>query len=87
MIDLRKSIFKNDLYSNVSPMRRNLQISYLEYLLSILSESSNYDNLSKSSAYYNVEWLNKNLDNSIGNLSTRQHRDYLLYMIEEFKNN
>ena len=36
--------------------------------------------------YYNVDWLYKNLDNSLGNLSTRQHRDYLLYMINEFKN-
>ena len=87
MIDLRNSIFKTDLYSNVSPMRRNLQITYLKYLLNILSETSSYDNLSKSSAYYNVDWLYKNLDNSLGNLSTRQHRDYLLYMISEFKNN
>ena len=87
MIDLRNAIFKTDLYSNVSTMRRNLQITYLKYLLNILSETSSYDNLSKSSAYYNVDWLYKNLDNSLGNLSTRQHRDYLLYMISEFKNN
>ena len=85
MIDLRKAIFEQDMYGNVSDIRKNLQISYLEKLLSIVSESSIYSKLSKSSAYYNVNWIFENLDVNTGDLSSRQHKEYLLYMIEAFK--
>ena len=85
MIDLRKAIFMQDMFSSVSKIRQNIQVSYLNQLLNISSKSSKYDNLSKSAAFYNLNWLQDNLDPSTGDLSSRQHKKYLLYLIENFK--
>ena len=81
MIDLRKSIFQSDMNDDVTTVRQNLQISYVNRLLSILAPKSYYDNISKSSAYYNLNWLKNNLNKNIGNLASRQHKDYLSYLI------
>ena len=81
MIDLRNSIFSSDIDKNVSTIRQNIQVSYVNRLLSIVNPKSSYDNLAKTSAYYNLNWLKDNLDNKIGNLQTRQHKDYILYLI------
>ena len=87
MIDLRNSIFKDDLNSNISSVRQNLQTTYLNRLLSIVKLKSSYDNLSKSSAYYNIDWLKNNLNISTGDLQTRQHKKYMLYLISSLDNN
>ena len=81
MIDLRKSIFDSDLNSNISTVRQNLQTTYVNRLLNII-KSSSYDNHSKTSAYYNLNWLKDNLDITTANLQSRQHKEYLLYLIE-----
>ena len=86
MIDLRNSIFEDDIDKNVSTIRQNLQVSYVNRLLSIVNVKSGFDNLSKTSAYYNLNWLKDNLNNNIGNLQTRQHKDYLLYLIDSLDN-
>ena len=89
MIDLRKSIFQSDMNGDVTTVRQNLQISYINKLLSIVGPKSKYDNISKTAAYYNLNWLAKNIDNNSGDLSSRQHKDYLLYLIRnrlEIKN-
>ena len=86
MIDLRKAIFMKDMYGSVSILRQNIQIAYLEKLLSIVSDNTSYDNLSQSSAYYNIEWLQSNLDKRTGDLSSRQHKEYLLYLISKLEN-
>ena len=86
MIDLRNSIFESDMDKNVSTIRQNLQVSYVNRLLSIVNPKSSYDNFAKTSAFYNLNWLKDNLDNTIGNLQTRQHKDYLLYLIESLDN-
>ena len=83
MIDLRKAIFMKDMYSSVSQLRQNLQIYYLEKLLNIVSDNSRYDNLAQSSSYYNIDWLKDNLDVNTGDLSSRQHKEYLLYLISK----
>ena len=82
MIDLRNSIFASDIDKNVSTIRQNIQVSYVNRLLSIVNPKSSYDNLAKTSAYYNLNWLKDNLDSNIGNLQTRQHKDYILYLID-----
>ncbi len=82
LIDLRKAIFEEDMYSDVSTIRQNLQISYVNRLLSIIDSDSNYDNIAKSSTYYNLDWLNSNLPINQGNLSTRQHKTYLSFIIK-----
>ena len=87
MIDLRNSIFLSDMNNNVSTIRQNLQISYVNRLLSIIDVKSKYDNLSKSSAYYNLNWLRSNLDTNKGNLQTRQHKQYIFHLIDTLENN
>ena len=86
MIDLRNSIFEEDFNMNVSTIRQNLQVSYVNRLLSIVNSKSSFDNLSKTSAFYNLNWLKDNLDNKIGNLQTRQHKEYLFYLIDSLDN-
>ena len=86
MIDLRNSIFASDIDKNVSTIRQNIQVSYVNRLLSIINPKSSYDNLAKTSAYYNLSWLKDNLDSKIGNLQTRQHKDYLLFLIDSLEN-
>ena len=81
MIDLRKSIFESDMNGNITTVRQNLQTSYVNRLLSIVGSKSFYDNISKTSAYYNLNWLKNNLNKNIGDLASRQHKDYLLYLI------
>ena len=85
MIDLRNSIFASDIDKNVSTIRQNIQVSYVNRLLSIVNPKSSYDNLAKTSAYYNLKWLKDNLDSKIGNLQTRQHKDYILYLIDSLE--
>ena len=85
MIDLRNSIFASDIDKNVSTIRQNIQVSYVNRLLSIVNPKSSYDNLAKTSAYYNLNWLKDNLDSNIGNLQTRQHKDYILYLIDSLE--
>ena len=82
MIDLRKSIFESDMNGDVSSVRQYLQTSYVEKLLSIIDDKSQYDLISKSKVYYNLNWLRNNLNVKSGNLNSRQHKDYLVYLID-----
>ena len=86
MIDLRKSIFEKDFNINISTVRQNIQITYVNRLLSIVKSKSSYDNHSKTSAYYNLNWLKENINKNTGDLQTRQHKTYLLYLIESIEN-
>ena len=83
MIDLRNSIFQSDINSNVTSVRQNLQISYVNRLLSIVEAKSSYDNISKTSAYYNLNWLKNNLNKNTGDLSSRQHKSYIVFLINK----
>ena len=82
MIDLRKSVFESDMSKDISLIRQNLQISFVKRLISIISKNSRYDNIAKSSTYYNLDWLQKNINTKSGNLSTKQHKNYLVYLID-----
>ena len=86
MIDLRNSIFSSDMNSNISSVRQNLQISYIKRLINIIKPTTRYDNISQSAAYYNINWLKKNINTRTGNLSSRQHKEYLLYLIDSIEN-
>jgi len=81
MIDLRNSIFKDDINSNITTIRQNLQISYVKKLVSIIDEKSSYDNISQSSAYYNIDWIKNNLNLNTGDLSSRQHKNYIKFLL------
>jgi hypothetical protein len=86
MIDLRNAIFESDLNKNISTIRQNLQTSYVNRLISIIKSKASFDNHSKTSAYYNLNWLKENIKTDNGNLQTRQHKSYLLYLIESIEN-
>jgi len=86
MIDLRNAIFESDLNKNISTIRQNLQTSYVNRLISIIKSKASFDNHSKTSAYYNLNWLKENIKADNGNLQTRQHKSYLLYLIESIEN-
>ena len=83
MTDLRNSIFKSDLNSNVSSIRQYLQISYVLRLIDIIDSKSKYDLISRSKAHYNLIWLKDNLKNKRGNKSTQQHREYIINIISK----
>lgn len=85
MIDLRNSIFQDDINTNISITRQNLQLNYINKLLNIIDPKSKFDNISKSSAYYNMNWIKSNLDVNSGNLSTKQHKQYLVFLIESIQ--
>ena len=87
MIDLRNSLFKDDFNSNISTIRQNIQISYVNRLIGIIGNKSKYDNVSKSIAYYNLNWLKNNINTSSANLSSRQHKQYIIYLINQLENN
>ena len=87
MIDLRKSIFQSDMYGDVSTVRQNLQITYINRLLSIVGPKSRYDNISKTTAHYNLNWLKNNININTGDLASRQHKGYILHIINEELNN
>jgi len=80
--DLNTVIFKQDINSSVNYNRQNLQIFYVEKLLYIMKNSM-YNNISKSAAYANLDWLYKNLNVKIGNNSSIRHRKYLIYLIND----
>ena len=86
MIDLRNSLFKDDFNSNISTIRQNIQISYVNRLIGIIGNKSKYDNVSRSAAYYNLNWLKNNINTSIANLSSRQHKQYIIYLINQIEN-
>tara|TARA_B100001287_G_scaffold49749_1_gene38797 strand:- start:72 stop:2615 length:2544 start_codon:yes stop_codon:yes gene_type:complete len=83
MTDLRNSIFKSDLNSNVSSIRQYLQITYVLRLIDIIDSKSKYDLISRSKAHYNLVWLKDNLRNKRGNKSTQQHREYIINIISK----
>ena len=87
MVDLRKSIFQSDMYGDVSTVRQNLQITYINRLLSIVGPKSRYDNISKTTAHYNLNWLRNNININTGDLASRQHKGYILHIINYELNN
>ena len=68
---------------NITTVRQNLQINYVNRLLSIVDSKSKYDNLSKSSAYYNLNWIKNNLTTNQGDLQTKQHKNYIVFLINK----
>ena len=81
MIDLRKSIFNENNSNEISTINQNLQILYVKRLVDIVNDKINYDNISKSSSYYNLNWLKSNLNTNTSNFTNKQHNKYLLHLI------
>jgi hypothetical protein len=51
-----------------------------------IMDNSMYNNIAKSSAYANLDWIYNNMDINTGDEASRKHRKYLLYLINELYN-
>tara|TARA_B110000438_G_scaffold65133_1_gene65724 strand:+ start:2654 stop:5197 length:2544 start_codon:yes stop_codon:yes gene_type:complete len=86
MIDLTSACFSSDAGSNVNSMRRNLQAEYTQRMIQIVLSkgSGNYDHLSISAAYENLNKIKKYVSRLHGvDEPTKAHRKYLAYRIQE----
>lgn len=83
--DLTKAIFDADIAGNVNTFRQNLQINYVQSLISIagIKTQSRHDEISKARATAQLLDLEKKLKAAAGgDKDTRDHRTYLLTLIE-----
>jgi Met-zincin/Domain of unknown function (DUF5117) len=83
MTDLNAAIFKADIYGNVNSFRQNLQISYTNMLIDMLTgkQNSRYTNNAKSMALYNLKQI-KNMAALNGDISSKAHKQHLRTLID-----
>jgi hypothetical protein len=83
MTDLNSSIFKADIFGNVNSFRQNLQLSYTNMLIDMLTgkQSSRYTNNAKSMALYNLKQI-RNMAAPSGNVSSKAHKQHLRALID-----
>ena len=84
MDDLTKSIFLPDINGTVNTFRQNLQIEYVNMLKGTLvgNTASRYNNLAKSAALYNLNYIRGRAAAASGDLSTRAHKEHLKVLID-----
>lgn len=83
--DLTKAIFDEDMNGNVNSFRQVLQINYVERLISIAGHktASKHDEISRARATAQLLDLQKKLKAAAaGDKDTRDHRTYLLTLID-----
>ena len=81
--DLTTAVFEADLRANVNTFRQNLQIQYVNRLISIIG-SDNHDHISKSAALYNLQNIRGMMDNRTrGNAETRAHTAHIKLLIDK----
>jgi len=83
MSDLNSAIFKVDIYGNVNSFRQNLQISYTNRLIDMLTgkQSSRFTNNAKSMALYNLKQI-RTMAAPSGNVSSKAHKQHLRTLID-----
>jgi hypothetical protein len=83
MSDLNAAIFKADIYGNVNSFRQNLQLTYTNMLIDMLTEkqSSSYMNNAKSMALYNLNTI-RTMASPSGNIASRAHKQHLRTLID-----
>ena len=83
--DLTQAIFEDDLREDTNSFRQNLQIEYVDRLLSIVAvgEENPYDYRSRSAALIEIErietWMNRY--SGSGNPATKASRNYVNHLI------
>ncbi len=83
MTDLNNAIFKADAYKSVNSFRQNLQLEYVKRLINIIDEKSNYTNMAKSMALYNLKAVRKIAAGSYGDTATKAHRQHVAFIIDQ----
>ena len=84
MNDLTKAIFDADITGNINSFRQNLQMEYVTILNGMVAGTANnkYNHLAKSAALYNLNYIKGKANNSVGNISSKAHKDHLKLVIE-----
>src|SRR6056297_3459997 len=81
--DLTSAMFNADARGNVNTFRQNLQIEYVNRLISIL-ESDSHDYIAKSAALYNLQNIRSMMDNKGSvNEETRAHTAHIRTVIDK----
>lgn len=83
MTDLNNAIFKADAYKSVNTFRQNLQTEYVERLAKIADAKSNYTNMAKAMALYNLRAIKKMSTGNYGNVASKAHRQHLIFLIDK----
>ncbi|WP_179348989.1 zinc-dependent metalloprotease [Winogradskyella pacifica] len=83
MTDLNLAVFNADINGNVNSFRQNLQISYTNTLIDMLTgkQSSRYSNNAKSMALYNLKQI-RSMAAVTGNVSSKAHKEHLRTLID-----
>ena len=81
--DLTQGIFDQDIKAYVNPARQNLQLEYVNALLSALSADT-YDHISKSAILNQLEEINKKMSKNKGkHIDVKAHRKHILFIIDK----
>jgi hypothetical protein len=79
---LTDAIYKQDLNGNVNTVRQNLQVEYLNRLLSIVSSGQKYNQVVKGAVFGEIQKIKKIALTPSGDAATKSHRAYMLYLID-----
>lgn len=84
MNDLNSAMFKDDIYGNVNSFRQNLQLAYVNRLITMINgkRKDRYTHLAKSMAIYNLNNIKKMSTGASGDLATKAHKAHLLTLID-----
>ncbi|MBX7226294.1 MAG: zinc-dependent metalloprotease [Chitinophagales bacterium] len=81
--DLTEGIFKEDLTSNISIKRQNLQIEYTNRLLKLFITEGNTMPAVKSQVLAELNKIKKWMEIPTGDATTSAHRKYILFLIKD----
>ena len=79
--DLTTSIFEEDLNTEVSSIRRNLQTTYVRRLITILGQDY-YDEFATAAAYNSLRDIEKMMKRSSSHKPTQAHRKLIHWIID-----
>ena len=79
--DLTEAIFLEDINSEVSSIRRNLQTSYVRRLIEILAQDY-YDEFATAAAYNSLRDIEKLMKKSSSHEPTKAHRKLIYWIID-----
>ena len=79
--DLTEGIFMEDMNSEVSSVRRNLQTSYVRRLISILAQDY-YDEFATAAAYKSLRDIERLMKKSSNHEPTKAHRKLISWIID-----
>jgi len=79
MQDLTNGMFSADIKSDVNTYRQQLQVEYVERLISAsgLEAASSYDTITQATATSELRRIAKMVDNSRGDNASKIHKRYL----------